>query len=172
MPRPRRGLCFNGKQGPRGIETLLALHLPFPPTPDNAPRLAAMAVEAAMEVDGIALDYSPDSLPKVEKILRRLHGEGVDEALLAFGCYVGEVFVRAGAGRWRATAETPMRELAEVPLLVQLGRGDYCNPLGRVRKCYDGDPAGGLAEFWEAFVPGTAGGKETHRPWWRRWFGR
>ena len=83
-----RGLAavvFAGRHGGRGLGLIgrwvpgsgysLALNLPFPPTSGNAPHLAAIAVEAARDVDGVALDYSPASLARVEAILKR---EGVE----------------------------------------------------------------------------------------------
>lgn len=144
----------------------MALELPFPATPANAARFASLAVDAALHVGNVALDYSPASLRQTEEFLAAHGGEGKDAAVLTFGCYVGEVFVRAGLGSWRATDETPMKGMADVPLLVELEGGDYCNPIGRVRRFLDEGAGQGLAPFWEAFAPRTG-----PAPWWRRLFG-
>jgi hypothetical protein len=144
------------------------LNLPFPPTPENAARFAALAADAALNVGGVALDYSPATLELLERFLA-VHGdERREAAVLTFGCYLGEVFVRAGLGCWRATDDTPMKGMADVPLLVELNGGDYCNPIGRVRRFLDEGASKGLAPFWEAFGAGT---RPARRPWWRRLFG-
>jgi hypothetical protein len=148
------------------------LDLPFPPTPENAPRFAALAVEAALDVDNISLDYAPDSLRSVEAVLDREGAGRKDAAALLFGCYVGEVFVRAGRGRWRATDETPMKGMTDVPLLVELGSGDYCNPLSRVRKYCESGAGESLVRFWEVFTSDRARGEPPRRTWWRRLLGR
>ena len=146
----------------------MALDLPFPPTAENAPRFAALAVDAVLNVGNLALDYSRASLGKLEEFLDAHRGEGTQAAVLIFGCYLGEVFVRAGLGRWRATDETPMKGMTDVPLLVELAGGDYCNPLGRVRKYIDEGPGDGLVLFWDAF---GAAVQSSRRPWWRRLLG-
>ena len=150
----------------------MTLDLPFPPTPENAPRFAALAVEAALNVDNVCLDYSPGSLRSVEAVLDREGAGRKDAAALLFGCYVGEVFVRAGRGRWRATGETPMKDMADVPLLVELASGDYCNPLGRVRKYCESGSGESLVAFWGVFTKERAPAEPPRRTWWRRLFGR
>lgn len=67
------------------------------------------AVSIAKEEHGVTLDFSPQSVEKVELILGRLHAgyqkrgstEGQRGLALAFGVYVGEVIrQQAGEGRW------------------------------------------------------------------------
>jgi hypothetical protein len=144
-----------------------ALELPFPPTPENAARFAALAVEAALRVGNVDLDYAPATLPRLGEFLA-VHGrDHRDAAVLTFGCYLGEMFVRAGLGRWCATDETPMKGVTDVPLLIELGgasSGDLCNPLGRVRRFLEGGPDSDLVGFWQSFAGGGTGWK----PWWRR----
>jgi hypothetical protein len=41
--------------GYQGVKYLMRLNLPFPPIPENAPKLAELAVQAARNVDGINL---------------------------------------------------------------------------------------------------------------------
>lgn len=147
----------------------MELNLPFPPTPENAPRFAALAVEAALTVDDAVLDYSPATLPGLERILQLHRGDHRAASVILFGCYLGEVFVRAAKGRWRATDDTPMKGMADVPLLVELLGGDYCNPIGRVRRFIDEGPGDGLMRFWEAF--GGVDSGPPAKPWWRRLLG-
>jgi hypothetical protein len=67
------------------------------------------AVSIAKDAHGVVLDFSPQSVEKVEMILGKLHAEytkrGTSEGqrglALAFGVYIGEVIRRqAGEGRW------------------------------------------------------------------------
>ena len=67
------------------------------------------AVSIAKDSYGVALDFSPQSVEKVEMILGKLHvdyqkrgtSEGQRGLALAFGVYVGEVIRKqAGEGRW------------------------------------------------------------------------
>ncbi len=146
----------------------MALDLPFPPTPENAPRFAAIAVDAALGVGNVVLDYAPSSLARLEAFLDAHGAERKEAVVLPFGCYVGEVLVRAGRGQWRATEETPLRGLEGVPLVLDLGNGDYCNPLGRVRKYCASPDAGSLVRFFDVFSPPPA---PPRRPWWRRLLG-
>lgn len=83
------------------------LRLKYEPVPENAAKFAQDIVQAAKEVSGARLDYSPASLAIVEEILAKFERDGckaedIKETLFGFGCYVGEVFVRTGHGFWRA----------------------------------------------------------------------
>ena len=66
--------------------------------------LAAYVVKASKDSLGIDLDYSVNSLRKVESLLTRMKKwqKGLDHQELAaiFGSYVGEVLVRNGDGKW------------------------------------------------------------------------
>ena len=59
-----------------------------------------------------------------------------------------------------------------MPLLVELASGDYCNPLGRVRKYCESGADESLVGFWEAFTADRAPAQPARRAWWRRIFGR
>jgi hypothetical protein len=70
---------------------------------------AADAVDLARETFGLTLDWSDDSVRKIEAILDRLHAEmpkakPTEEQLLQFakilGSYVGEVFRRNHGATW------------------------------------------------------------------------
>src|SRR5436190_21792670 len=95
------------------------LHLQFPPTPENAAAHAQLAVDAARNVDRVELDYSPQSLAEVDRILSKFHAQKlqvdqVGETVFSFGCYVGEVLVRQLGGSW----QMPQRSF-----LARLGLG-------------------------------------------------
>lgn len=97
----------------------MRLRLQHPLTPDYASRHAQIAVDAARDVEGVELDYSPESLIKVDRIVAGFHDAGVRSSqvgatVFSFGCYVGEVLVRHQGGRW---------VLPKASLLSKLGLG-------------------------------------------------
>lgn len=51
--------------------------LPYPPVPEHARALAEIAVESALEIDGIELDYSVESLEGIDNILHGFFEEGL-----------------------------------------------------------------------------------------------
>jgi hypothetical protein len=131
--------------------------LRYPPTPEAAPQHAALCVSAARNVDGVELDYSVASLAKLDGILENLRREGVTseevgETLFAFGCYVGEVFVRHAPGRWRRTEDTPMAGAAGFPMVVEVANGAYCNPLAKVFKRLEQGSEHSLPYFYQVFA--------------------
>lgn len=87
---------------------------------------------------GIRLDYSPASLAQVDFILQTL-GDGwsgieeFEDAMLGFGCYVGEVLVRCGRGRWICSADVH----SDSPWVVVCG-GLRFDPIAMVRDRYQG----------------------------------
>ena len=71
--------------------------------------LAAMAVSRAKADYGIELDYSGESVERVEEILARLYAnrDAIDLRRESFtwGAYIGEVLVKTKAGRWKRDHE-------------------------------------------------------------------
>lgn len=117
------------------------LRLQFPPTPENAAKLAELAVQAARNVDGIELDYSPKSLASVDRILGNFHAEGlsenqIGETVFSFGCYVGEVLVRNHSGRWAMPDSSFLGKLGGGAnmMCVELPNGSTWNPIGKAFK--------------------------------------
>ena len=161
----------------------MRLRLKYEAVPANAARFAADMVVSAREVSGVELDYSASSLRTVDSIIQDFRADGVTsdmvgETLFGFGCYVGEVFVRNRGGRWRLTAETPMRDFAGMPFVIELPDGEWCNPMDKVVKRLDNGPEDDLPYFYRLFAGGTVAGDEgmpatderdARRPWWRRW---
>ncbi len=134
----------------------MQLRLKYPPTPEAAPKHAALCVCAALLLHDLELDYSVESLLPLDALLGRLRHEGVPaeqvaEVLFAIGCYVGEVFVRhAGAG-WCRTEGTSMEGVTGFPLLIRLGPERYCNPVGKVFKRIVEGEEHGLPSFYALF---------------------
>jgi len=120
----------------------MRLRLQFPPTPENAAKLAQLAVEAAKKVDGIDLDYSPRSLASVDQILGKFHAEGlsenqIGETVFSFGCYVGEVLVRHNKGNWSMPTDSFLAKFGlggSNMMVVELPNGSTWNPIGKVFK--------------------------------------
>ena len=114
------------------------LRLPFPPVPENAAALAQKAVDAVRNVDGISLDYSPESLKQVDRVILRFHEEGkssdeVGPTVFTLGCYVGEVFVRHLGASWTMPDETARRVGFSV-MGIQIKKGQFLNPIGKAFK--------------------------------------
>lgn len=72
-------------------------------------REAAEFCNLARESYGLELDYSPSTLNQLDDLIDHIFGPGSadDNAALivAMGCYVGEVVLRAHGGQWRADEE-------------------------------------------------------------------
>jgi hypothetical protein len=145
------------------------LRLKYVPIPANAPLFAADIVESTLDINGIELDYSPGSLPDVDRIIEGFRIEGLKphqmgETLFCFGCYVGEVFVRHAGGAWRPTEATSMRDVAGGPFVVELPEGGhvrYVNPLDKVFKRLENGPEDDLPYFYRTFAtppPGSPSG--------------
>lgn len=71
--------------------------------------LAAQAVEMADKSAGVKLDYSPESIEKVDEVLGKIHDEyertkssqGIKGLAMAYGAYIGEVIRRSEPGaKW------------------------------------------------------------------------
>jgi len=128
------------------------LRLKYPPDVENAPVHAANIVATARDVDGVDLDYTPGSLDAVDRILDAFseQGTGSDElaeTLWAFGCYVGEVFVRHAGRRWIVTPAAH-RSLLGFPIVLESDSGRLTNPIGKVFKRLDNGSVDSLPYFY------------------------
>ncbi|MFD8565717.1 hypothetical protein [Streptomyces sp. NPDC059639] len=135
------------------------LHLKYPLEPDSAPRHAAAVVEAALDISGAELDYSPSSIELVEEIIDSFRSDGATcdemaESLAEFGCYVGEILVRHAGGTWRhgpATQHT-------VPLAVELPGPRRCHPVDWVFRRLEHGPDVSIRALYSAVTgEGTPG---------------
>lgn len=154
----------------------MSLKLKYEPTPENAARFADDIVQVARDVSGAELDYSVNSLSLVDEIIDGFAQDGcqvddVKETLFEFGCYVGEVFVRNAAGRWRAPLPGVESEVFGFPLVVELAPDNVCNPIGKVFKRLDLGESENLPYFYSVFAHSAgAEARKTTRPWWKRVF--
>ena len=135
----------------------MKITLPKPPIPENASGYANTAVNAVKNLDKLDLDYSVQSLEIVDGILNRFHKEGVSvekigAILFAFGCYVGEVFIRNCGGKWRKEEETSMKGFAGFFIVVELPNDKICNPVGKVFKIVTEGERGALPYFYHVFT--------------------
>ena len=119
----------------------MKLRLSYPPTPEFAAKHADVAVTAVKEVEGIALDYSPQSLAVIDRIIQSFRAQGstendVKETIFSFGCYAGEVLVRATQGRWCESKDVMSADVAEMfPfMVVQLPSDKVWNPIAKAFK--------------------------------------
>jgi|SRR5262245_31307628 len=135
----------------------MRLRLQFPPTPEHAAQLAELAVAAARNVDGVVLDYSPESLPAVDRILESFHREGlkenqIGETVFSFGCYVGEVLVRHNGGVWKLPKDSGFSRIlrrGENMMVVDLPTGTVCNPIGKAFKLLENGKVESVAYFYQ-----------------------
>jgi hypothetical protein len=116
--------------------TPVKLRLRFPATAANAPDHAELAVKVAREEYDVDLDFSPESLERLDEQIDSLRedgltGEEAAEVLFVFGCYLGEVMVRGLGGRWVPTARSPLREVSPWPMVVVLPGGPAWDPIGK-----------------------------------------
>lgn len=106
----------------------------------------------------LVLDYSVESLCLLDELIEQLSQQGLPvermaEVLFAFGCYVGEVFVRRAGGRWCLAEGSALEEDAGFALIIELAPQRYCNPVGKVFKRFELGAEHGLPLFYARFAP-------------------
>jgi len=148
----------------------MELKLPYPPIAENAAVHAAIAVNAAWEISRVDLDYSVQSLNRVDEILEEFRRRGTPVAsvtgtLCNFGCYVGEVFVRHAQGSWVDLEHSPMTGAGSQYIVIELPAQLFCNPIGKVFKRLENGEEDSVAYFYKVFAERAQAGK----PWWKRW---
>ncbi len=90
--------------------------------------MAAGMAFAAKEGFGYDLDYSLESLVNVERILTRMKKRmKPHELAVGFGCYVGEVMIRSGNGKWIHNDD-------DSEWVVDLPEGVRASPITRCHK--------------------------------------
>jgi len=121
--------------------TIRRLNLGYPPTPKYAAKHAEIAVALAKNLDQVLLDYSPQSLRTIDRIIRRFYRDGrtedqMAETIFCFGCYAGEVLARATQGRWREAGDVvPEKLLQFYPFMViELPNGTVWSPIAKAFK--------------------------------------
>jgi hypothetical protein len=137
----------------------MRIRLRYPATPENARDHAQIAVDLAREEYDTRLDFSPESLERVDAHVDSLREEGIDaegasETLFVLGCYLGEVIVRHLGGAWVTTARSPLRGVSPWPMVVALPDGSAWDAIGKAYKRLElGD-----SEYLPAFFAAAAGG--------------
>lgn len=119
-----------------------------PFTVADAPRYAEKVVELTRDNTGVELDFSVESLTRVDKLMLRWRengstSEGMPMQVSLFGCYLGEVIIRNHGGRWR-------QEASGCPVVLELPDGTICNPKGQASKLLDNGPEDSLLLFCQA----------------------
>lgn len=138
----------------------MRLRLQHPPTPEFAAIHAQIAVDAARDIDHVALDYSPASLAEVDRILGKFHAEGLTTdqmgaTVFSFGCYVGEILVRNNSGKWMMPPQTALSKLGfsdSNMMVVQLPNGGVWNPIMKAFKLLENGESDSVAYFYRVAV--------------------
>ncbi|WP_244895922.1 hypothetical protein [Mycobacterium asiaticum] len=133
-----------------------ALRLPVLPTPAAAAELAGRAADAAREVSGVELDYSPDSLEYVDAMLEVFREPGSDvmaESIFLFGCYIGEVLVRNAGYVWVDTPDHLAQHLGTLTV-YHPGTGAHANPISKAFKRVDYGKPDNLPYFYRVYAAG------------------
>ena len=118
-------------------------NLKYEPIPENAELFAQDIVEIALELSNIKLDYSVESVESVEDIIEGFRQKGATSddcaaTLFGFGCYLGEVIIRAYEGKWISRNDAgDLQNMTSMPLLIKLKDGTIGNPIGKIFKEYD-----------------------------------
>ncbi|WP_435799855.1 hypothetical protein [Streptomyces canus] len=112
------------------------------PTPATRPsaatkpvRWAADAVSALREGARVRLDYSAQSLWRVDRLIEEIRREGapyaaVETVLRGFGAYAGEVVVRQVGAEWWTSGGDHW---------VRTPDGRLWDPVDEARRCFAGD---------------------------------
>jgi hypothetical protein len=140
------------------------LRLRFPATAENAADHAELAVKVARQESETELDYTPESLERLDEHIEGLREEGLTgeeaaEVLFVFGCYLGEVMVRALGGQWTATARSPLRDVSPWPMVVRLPSGSAWDPIGKAYKRLELGDSEYLPAFYAAAARSGAGAR-------------
>jgi hypothetical protein len=136
------------------------LRLRYPATAENAHEHAELAVEVAREQFDDRLDYTEDSVDRVDAHIDTLREDGLSaedaaEALFVMGCYLGEVMRRELSGRWLPTLRSELRQLSPWPMVVRLPSGSTWDPIGKVFKRFELGDSEYLPAYFHAAAHGA-----------------
>jgi hypothetical protein len=130
---------------------------------------ADAAVRLAADDHGMALDYSPESVARLETILAArspVADAGLDEAVRTWGAYFGEVFRQRYTADWimavypRQPGAEPVAPNAEVAMPALDIGGSHVYPLLKVYRRLTIGPSEDLAGFF-ARVSGALDGHQS-----------
>jgi hypothetical protein len=145
-------------------------------TPGNAGRFADSFVNAAKNITGQVLDYSPSSVGIVDSIIESMRNQGapihkMQDTFFSMGCYIGEVFVKNGHARWVLTKSTPIKNFSSSEIMLQLSPTSYCNPIDKVLKRVENGAEDSLVHFYEIFSAKSAPISPQKTSWLGKLFG-
>lgn len=126
------------------------------PVAKRGPRIAADVVMMAREGARVRLDYTPESLALVDRVIESIRRErppaaAVTPTLLGFGAYVGEVLVREVGAAW-VDFDAGQRDIFGQPFGIRTSDGRVWNPLGKAIKRYENGMADSLRLFYLSVV--------------------
>ncbi len=127
-----------------------------PPLAVSGPRLAADTVDMVCQGTGIRLDYTPDSLTLVDRVIGDIRCEdplvgAIPQVMLGFGAYTGEVLVRGTRATW-VDFDAAQRERFGQPFGVRTPGGRLWNPLGEVVRRFEPGAHDSLRLFYLSVV--------------------
>lgn len=127
-----------------------------PPVTVLGPRMAADVVKMAREGAGVRLDYTPNSLSLLDRIIdgirhERPPTEAVTRTLLGFGAYTGAVLVRGAGAQW-VDFDPGQRDIFGQPFGIRTPDGRVWNPLGKAVKRFQNGPEDSLRLFYLSVV--------------------
>lgn len=147
-----------------------AARMPDQPVPDTPAAIGAEIARSCVQqlhaLEGVVLDYSPESLRIAERILDRCSARGMRSAtqeglVLGLGCYLGEVFVRHARGTWVFEKDTPIalmtKDTQSRVLYVMVPRGEeqqFVNLFKKIAARLDGDAQAPVKVYYDMIVGG------------------
>jgi len=135
----------------------MRLHVQYPPTIEYAAKHAEIIVKATKDINGIELDYSPESLKEVDRIVLGFHESGlklkqVAETVFSFGCYAGEVIIRNLGGRWTNPPESLRKIFGPQTLMVELPGEQFWSPVEKAFKLMENGEEDSLAYLYSVIA--------------------
>jgi hypothetical protein len=127
---------------------------------DDMKRRAEIAVEEANNTYGIVLDFSRDSVQRVDEILGKLHDEHAAASIerqrlvkesLKWGAYIGEVIRRDQPSHWEMDSKVAGK--GSLPIVFERKQREECFPIGW---CYKRIVSGPEDNVWHKFLFSTS----------------
>jgi len=124
--------------------------------PENAEKVAALAVQGVNAAWDINLDYSAESLELLDQVIENMRNENsnvteVGGSLVGLGCYLGEVMVRNLSGVWKNTKDTHGFPVG-VSISSSSGPARIINPIGKVIKRFNEGKEHDLPSFYTSIM--------------------
>jgi hypothetical protein len=126
------------------------------PVVEMGPRIAADVVVMAREGARVRLDYTPESLALVDRLIEGIRRErppvvAITPTLLGFGAYTGEVAVREAGAVW-VDFDPGQHDIFGQPFGIRTPDGRVWNPLGKAIERYENGMEDSLRLFYLSVV--------------------